>query len=102
MWKVLFKQEMVGQNMEYTKDCPYPMEKIISPNSTNPLPNPRVSRGCCEDQPPPPGKANVDNVRVCVSLSQPLLITNCCNNPLSVTCNLWNDTSKIDLMKVYL
>ena len=38
---------------------------------------------CCEDQPPPPGKANVDNVRVCVSLSQPLLITNCCNNPLS-------------------
>ena len=61
MWKVLFKQEMFGQNMEYTEDCPYPTEKIISPNSTNPLSNPRVSRGCCEGQPPPPGKTNIDN-----------------------------------------
>ena len=81
MWTVLFKQEMFGQNMEYTEDYPYPTEEIISPNSTNPLPNPRVSRGCCEGQPPPPKKANVENVRVCVS--QPLLITNCCNKPLS-------------------
>ena len=69
---MLFKQEMFGQNMEYTEDCPYPTEKIISPNSTNPLSNPRVSRGGCEGQPPPPGKTNVDNVRVCVS--EPLLI----------------------------
>ena len=37
--------------------------------------------GGCEGQPPPPGKTNVDNVRVCVS--EPLLITNCCNKPLS-------------------
>ena len=61
MWYVLFKQEMFGQNMEYTEDCPYPTEKIISPNSTNPLSNLRVSRGGCEGQPPPPGKTNVDN-----------------------------------------
>ena len=61
MWTVLFKQEMFGQNMEYTEDCPYPTEKIISPNSTNPLSNPQVSRGGCEGQPPPPGKTNIDN-----------------------------------------
>ena len=78
MWKVLFKQEMFGQNMEYTEDCPYPTEKIISPNSMNPLSNPR---GGYEGQPPPPGKTNVDNVRLCVS--EPPLITNCCNKPLS-------------------
>ena len=84
MWKVLFKQEMVGQNMEYTEDCPYPMEKIISPNSTNRILS--QTPGCPGEvvrvNPLLPEKPmSTINVRVCVS--EPLLITKCCNKPLS-------------------
>ena len=72
--------------MEYTEDCPYPIKKIISPNSTNPLPNPRVSRGCCEDQPLPPEKPMSTlyvYVWVWVNLCWLLTVVISCNKPLS-------------------